>query len=404
MYNILKINENQRIDDVDKSDEIIEQSENIKIIKFKLFQSFNESNLMVIPFVSLQRQKVKTIERSWETNGIKRGIKVVGSAESGCPTILEMDVLLGLFRILVKNVDFKYEYNKNTNTVNLPRKINFTYQELAKELGYSIYGGSIKKKLEKSIKTLLETTIYSNFALRDVNEGEYITDFNGEESFRILKNYKSYSYSKKKKKCEKIGNSKEIKEQQSVDIDDFFFKNICNNYFNIYDYTKYVKLTKGISKKMFLLLSQWSHGYIKYLNYSTIYDYIGVDITLKQTQYYYNRIIKDSLDELKDIKFIDDYEVIISEGINFIFNINKLRISKGYDKYKSTEETIGRLQELGITFEEWTKYYRIDNEDYVKALLRYIDDKIKKGEVRDERQYTLTGLKYENYDVTKYMH
>lgn len=401
MENSLEALENKDLTTIDN--ENTDVGETIKVIRVKSYQSINESNLMVIPFVSFQRQKVETIERSWERNGVKRGIKIVGSAESGCPTVLEMDVLLGLFRILLKNVGFEYQYNQNTNKVNLPRTINFTYAELAKELGYSKYGGSNKKKLERSVKTLLETTIYSDFALRDIDEGDYIADFNGEESFRILTNYKSYSYTRERKKGNVVGSAKLVKEKQSVDIDEFFFKNICNNYFKIYDYEKYMKLTKGISKKLMLLLSQWSHGYKKYLKYETLYENIGLDVETKKDQYYYNRLIKDALDELVTVGFMEEYEIEVSEGVHFIFNAKKLMMSKNKHKYNTQEEVIQRLQELGFTINEWTKYYRLDNEDYVRALLRYVDDKIEKGEVKKAKEYTEKGLKYENYDVREYL-
>ena len=379
--------------------------EEIEIIRLKSNQSINESNLMTVPFVSMQRQKVGVIERIWETPNGTKGIKVVGSAELGCPTILELDTLLALFRILVKNVDYKYEYNRNTGRVSLPRTIHFTYQSLAKELGFAHYGGTVKKRLEKSIKSLVEATLYSNFALLDIKDGyvgEYFEEISGERSFRILTNYKAYSYKRKKKNGEKIGNAQEVKEQQSVDIDEFFFNNICNNYFKIYDYSKYIKLTKGLSKKLYLLLCQWSTNYEKKLKYETLYDYLSIDVGDKQ--YYYNRLIKETLDELQEVGFIQGYEVQKSQGVNIIFNKTKKAIATGLNKYNDERDIIGRLGELGFGIEEVVKYYRLDNEEYLKALLRYVDDKIEKGDtIKDLKKYVEKGIKSEGYDVSRYM-
>ena len=41
--------------------------------------------------------------------------------------------------------------------------------------------------------------------------------------------------------------------------------------------------------------------------------------------------------------------------------------------------------------------------DYIAALLRYIDDRIKMGFVDDIKKYTQKGLPYGKYDVNKYM-
>ncbi|APH21003.1 TPA: replication initiator protein A [Clostridium botulinum] len=389
-----------------------EEEQEVETISLKSNQSINESNLMVIPFISMKKTKVKVLERYWISNGVRRGIKVVGSGEHGCPTIAELDVLLALFRILIKNVGFKYEYNRTTGKVSLPKTIHFTYQELSKELGYKTYGGALKKKLENSVKCLNEATIYSDLGLRDVEAGDYIYDFEGEDSFRILEDYKSFSYTKRKKKGEKIGDAKQVKSMQSVTISDFFFKNICNNYFKIYNYNQYLMLTKGVAKKLYLLLNQWSRGYEKYLTYIKLYDMLSLDVAKnenneeidKKKAYYYNRIIKDALDELTTVKFIQDYDIRTNDGINLIFNINKRNKNRFLDKYNDEKEIINRLQEIGLTLKEWTKYYRLDNQEYVKALLRYVDYKIEnKNDIRDVLKFTIDGLKSENYDVKEFI-
>ena len=62
----------------------------------------------------------------------------------------------------------------------------------------------IGERLEKSILCLNECTIYSTLAIRDQEVGEYVIDFDGCESSRILKNYKSYSVSKRKMANKKL--------------------------------------------------------------------------------------------------------------------------------------------------------------------------------------------------------
>lgn len=376
-----------------------------KFIQLKQYEGINESNLMTIPFVSFKKAKVPTLEKTWtRSNGETVGIKVVGSAESGCPTMAEMDVLLALFRIMIKNNGGGYNYDKLEKKVELTRVINFTYNELANELGYSDLNGNIKKRLERSIKTLNETTLYSSFGIRDASQGEYVDEFKGEESCRIISKYKSYSMTRVKRKGDKYASPSEVKEQTFVEIDSFFFDNMCNNYFKIYDFKKYISLTRSISKKLFLILSQWSHGYEKFVSYGVLYDYIGLDVNTKQEEWYYNRLIKDSLDELKSIQFINDYDIVTSQGVRFIFNKLKLEKAKFKDRYLTTNDIIDRLTSIGFTVADLTKYLRLDNEAYVSALLRYIDDKVNQGHtIKDLKRYVEQGLKYENYDVRDYM-
>ena len=387
-----------------------QKEDEIKIISIKSSHSIAESNLMVLPFVSVRNTNIKIFKREWTMGNIKRGIEVKGSPDLGVPTIKDLDVLLALFRIMVEDMDFEYEYNvtQNTAKINSPQ-IHFTFQSLAKEMGYSKFSGQIKKILENSLKRLNETTIYSmaNGAIRDAKKGEYITEFNGEESFRILKELKIYSYQKKKSNGEKIGNAEEIREKTSVKIDDFFFKNVCNNYFKIYDYTQYLKLRTGFAKKLFLLLNQWSHGYEKFLTYLVMYDTLGIDIETKRDVYYNNKQIKKAFKELVDIKFIDDFkEKKDKSGINIIFNSILTSHAKMLDKYKTDAEVVTRLHELGLTYDDITKYYRLDNQDYVRGLLRCYDFKMKNNTIKKDDNgisFLMKGLKEENYDLEKFM-
>jgi hypothetical protein len=80
-----------------------------------------------------------------------------------------------------------------------------------------------------------------------------------------------------------------------------------------------------VSKKLYLLLNQWSHGYEKFLTYHVLYDMLSLDTN--RTISYNNKMIKQALEELQEIGFIDDFEPRRQEGVNIIFD-NKKRISK----------------------------------------------------------------------------
>lgn len=379
-----------------------------KTINIKESQSFNESNLMTLPFISLKRKRVAEINRVWFRDGQEIGLKVVGGSKYQCPTIYELDVLMALFKIHSRNMDNRIELsngevlNSNYTVTNMPKRINFTYRGLAKEMGLSGFGKKTKERLEKSILCLNECTVYSTMAIRDQEQGEYIIDFDGIESTRILKNYRSYNISKWKKASKKLLDPMKVDEYQSVEIDDFFYKNLCNNFLKIYDYDTYKSLKSGVAKKLQLILTQWSRGYEKFIKLQTLCDYIGLDCNTKEELYYTNKQIKIALDELKDIKFIQEYN-FINDGVNLVFNTTRKEIAKGLNKYNTDEEIVARLRSIGISYDDITKYCRLDTMVYVAALLRYVDARVELGYVDDIRLFTLKGLPYGRYDVEKYM-
>lgn len=391
------MNNVENISDVAKTNE--------KTITIKSNQSFNESNLMTLPFISLKREKVYEIERKWDRNGQEVGLKVVGTNQHGCPTIYELDVLMALLKILSKSMDNKIvvlNENNSHQVTNMPKVINFTYRKLAKEMGLKGWGKATKQRLEKSIKCLNECTIYSTLSIRDGKLGEYIVDFDGLESSRILKNYKSYNVNNFRLMNKALLNPDEVEEYQSVEIDDFFFNNMCNNYFKLYDYDKYKKLKRSISKKLLLILTQWSHGYQKYINFTTLFDYIGIEVVDKKSEYYYKNEIKKSLNELVEIKFINTFE-IRAEGVNFIFNTTRKIKANGLDKYTTDLEIIARLREIGVSYDDITLYMNDDTKQYIAGLLRYVDDRQSLGYVQDVLKFTIKGLPYQSYDVDDYI-
>lgn len=386
-----------------------------KTINIKDSQSFNESNLMTLPFISLKRKRVPEINRIWIRDGQEIALKVVGGSRYLCPTIYELDTLMALFKIHSENINNKINIvstktvddngvvlsSKHTVT-NMPKRINFTYRRLAKEMGLSGFGKATKERLEKSILCLNECTVYSVLAIRDQEQGEYVIDFDGIESSSILKNYRSYSASKWKKANKKLLDPVKIEEYQSIEIDDFFYKNLCNNFLKVYDYDTYKRLKGGVAKKIQLILTQWSKGDEKFIRFQTLCDYIGLDCETKDQVYYANKQIKSALDELKCVGFVQDFN-FINDGVNLVFNTTGKIKSKGLNKYIRDEEIVARLREIGINYDDITKHCRLDTMHYIAALLRYVDYRHKKGWVDDIKDYTFRGLPYERYDVADFM-
>ena len=128
-----------------------------------------------------------------------------------------------------------------------------------------------------------------------------------------------------------------------------------------------------------------------------------MDIKTDKDRNYYNRRIKDAIKELKEIKFIDDFEIKKLQGITFVFNKGKLDKEKYKHRYLTFNDIYIRLRDIGFDLDDINKYVRLDNESYIAGLLRYIDDKLDKGyKISNLKNYIEKGLKYENYDVREY--
>lgn len=376
----------------------------ISFFKLKSNQGINETNLMTLPFIWLKRKKVSSFTREWKrSNGEIVSMEVVGGKE-GAPQIAELDVLLALFRIHLKNNKNGFYRNKTSKKSDIPQRIHFTYLGLANELGYKTMGGALKRKLEKSIKKLNETTIYNKFAIMDAEKNKYITTFKGEKSCRILKNYTSYEKETYLKEEGKLLNPNDILDYQYIEIDDFFFNNMCNDYFKVYDYEKYKLLKMSISKKLFLILSTWSKGASKYLSYQVIFDYVGLDVTDKKELYFQVSQVKKAMEEYKNIGYIDDYNERKGEGIEIIYSKKKLDSNNYKHLYTTEFECVAQLREYGIKYEEMTELINTNGLDYVSALLRSIKYRVKKGDkISNYRSYIITAIKDGKYNLNDFM-
>ena len=195
-----------------------------------------------------------------------------------------------------------------------------------------------------------------------------------------------------------------VKDLQYVEIYDFFLNNMCNNYYKIYDYEKYKELKMSVSKKIFLILNTWSKGNSKYLTYQTLADYIGLDYKEKKDQYYAVKQINNSMKELVDIGYIDDFEVIRNKGINLIFNQKRLN-EENYKKYFLTEnEMIGELRQIGVDYEDIIRVFRENDNEYIAAMLRMMRIKVDKGEsIKNKKEYFLSAMNGEKFNLKQYM-
>lgn len=381
---------------------IKKEDEQISFFNIKENYGFIERNLGHLPFISLKRKKVAVLNRTWvRSDGQEVMLKVVGG-EDGVPQMKDMDVLLALLKLNAKQQDNRLK--KTDTSVEINRKIYFTYSELARELGLELKGGSMKARLEKSIKKLNESTIYNKFAFKDASSKEYVKTFKGEKSCRILKNYTSYEMCDITEKNGKYLSPKEIKDMQYVEIDDFFYENMCHNYFKTYNFDMYLSLKMDIAKKIFLILNIWSKGNSKFITYQTLFDYIGLDIETPGDQYYAINQIKKAMKELVLVKYIDNYNEEKGRGIDIIFNQKKLDIQSYKNYYKTTAEQSDELRSYGLNVEQLGLILNNFSKDYIAGVLRCVRYKMSKGGVmQNVKNYIMSAFGKEKWDVEAFI-
>jgi hypothetical protein len=205
---------------VDKSKII---SKKPKTLRIKTDEAIIESNLAEMPFIYYYKKKepINILEYIWyDSKGVKRGLEV-RNPKHGVPSDYEYQVLLALYKIFAKNNPILTS-NEESQSFDIPIVINFSFKELAKEMGYANYGGSIKTKLDNAIECLIDTTIYNRYngGLLDQSTGQYIID--GKKAFHILEEYEAYSY-KELIPGEKRLQGEEIKERTMIRLSSFFF-------------------------------------------------------------------------------------------------------------------------------------------------------------------------------------
>jgi hypothetical protein len=186
-----------------------------------------------------------SVEYIWnDSKGNEFGLEVRGS-KHGVPSSDEFDVLLALFKILARK-NPRIDYNIDKNQYDIPIDIEFSYRELAKELGYTNYGGSIHLKLVKSLETLMDTTIYNKASggLLDVETNKHIN--NTKTAFHIIEQAQedsSYNVTTNK-----------FQERVKVRINSFFYNSMRNGYLTKYKDNLLFDLKSDIAKKIMLIL------------------------------------------------------------------------------------------------------------------------------------------------------
>ena len=201
-------------------------------------------------------------------------------------------------------------------------------------------------------------------------------------------------------------NPYEVKNFQSVEIDDFFWSNMCHNYYKLYNYEKYKELKTAVAKRLFLILNTWSKGNSKFISYQALVSYIGLDFEEKKDQYYAVRQIKKAFQELVDIGYIDNFDASSKDGIDIIFNQMKLDDNKFKHLFKNVNDIIPEFRSYGLEYEEIAKIMEKEKVEYVVGVLRSLRyrTEIKSENKTNYKNYLLSAFgKKKKWDVKEFM-
>lgn len=310
------------------------------------------------------------MEYTWYTkdngNLIKRGLKVSGHGEYGVPTLKEYDVYIALQRIFISK-------KTNNGICELPQitnelgedvlTINFTINELCKELGYKTPGAKTRENIKKSIDTLLATTLFSMHegGIYDINKKKYIS--NTKVAIHLLESMIS---------VDMIGDDGvEDMNYTRLKLSRFTYDQILNDYKLFYDKDIYNKTKNLMAKKIYHMALQWKgSNNFSYANIDTIIERIPM---IDMEHRYKKRDIKKALRELDDKGIVKiKYDDKNADKVYFMFDCEQNTCVMKYNNYSEMKE---KFYSIGFNIVETEELLDIQNIRYIQALLRYIDTK-----------------------------
>lgn len=322
-----------------------------KILKLNASEGITDGNTVQLPCIAEYKgQRITLIEYTWKQkiNGksFYRGIEVSGHGKYGVPTLRELDILLALQRIFIKRKTINGIVElKTENISDEDLTIDFTINELAKELGYASPNGRVRANLKKSIRILVSTTITNLYegGIYDIRIKKYITDTNFSFHYiEAVSGYKTEFFNEheiienkdndmvepdenlgsqesffsedevavtnenvgemaltksNKNNIVIINGKKNLIDVTKIRVSSFFYQMIINDYKRYYNIDKYRQTKNLIARKIYLLALQWKNKKpYSFASYNTLIEKVPMkeDLDNKYRKLY----IKRALDEL----------------------------------------------------------------------------------------------------------
>lgn len=384
-----------------------------KPLEIKVEETIVELNLLILPLVPIGKSlDVGEVVVKWfDSENNQHGIKISMPENINHLTIFDIKVLMTLLKIY-SEYNTVITYNIEKENYEMPMEIRFTKKMIVDRLKYKQCGGSITRKIDTSLDKLSSATISSMFngGLYDVKSKKWIT--NSSIKYHIFDICETYNYRDVQEGEKRIlGNH--IKDTNRIIINRFFYDSLCSGYCRIINYDFLIKIKSDVAYRIYALLEGWfcDKRPFVYFKYETLYNRIPLpEIRTTSNK---NRDIKNALEELVKLYYIDRYIIKKGKGVYIIFDssinddviLNYKDKFYGLDKYNSYSDVVNALLNYGISANDIDLYVKDttkeSNLEYIKALLRYFDvamryDRIDKNPVK----YLLKGLQT-TYDISQ---
>jgi hypothetical protein len=365
-----------------------------KVLRLNANEAIVDSNSVQLPCIAEYRGKrITALEYVWDTKidgkPVKRGIMVSGHGIHGVPTLRELDVLIALQSVFInKKMNNGVVELKTENIKEEDLYIDFTINELARELGYNSPNNIVRNNIKKSIEILVATTISNLFegGIYDVKIRQYIK--NPHVSYHYLESYAGYEVEE--------GKEKKVVDVTKIKISKFFYDMIVNDYKLFYNRDIY-KLTKNLTaRKIYLIALQWM-GKRDYAvaNMSTLIQRVPMAQAEPKYQKQYIKTALKNLNEHKLLKIV--YDKTNKDKVYMIKPNVDLDEGELYylDKFNTYDEVVEGLKSFGLMEIEIPLMFNIEKIRYVQALLRYGSTLKLYGKIRDDREWIRSYMEAE---------
>lgn len=391
------------------------ESKKRKEITISKYDNIIEGNFADIPIFSNRRPVKKKLSDGTEVSivtnennislytwidskGRKGAIEIRGSAKYGLPQFIDLEVLLAVMKAHYNISGRNIVPVDDNNTYGFPRVYYFTFNEVAKILGYKTCSGNIIKLIDSALQRMHDAAIHNTLlgGLWDIDGKKYVKD--DKKAYHIIDEYESYSYRRVNAEGEKRKNYKEIKSW--IKINEFFHNSMCKSYIKFFDQQLFEELRSQFSKRLYLIIHKWRNKK-KDINIrlETLYDRMPMDDSIDK--YRKREYLTRALKELKNIGYLRDYKLYPT----YVHIIYAAPIINGQNKYCSINDL---KQALIINYafsvaeaDEYLNLYKMSElgYEYYFALLRYCDYKLSMtNDISDKKGYIKKGLE-EKYNI-----
>lgn len=385
----------------------MEETKELKAIKLNKKNSIIEGNLVELPLVNYSRanKDLKVINYPWkDAKGKAYDLEIRGSVKHGLPKDFDFDVLLALIRLFAKQKELTYSnclIKSDKQITAEEATVYFSLNELSKELNKSA-GGDNLKRLQKAIEILKDTSIHGQFY--DKYKGKHVARI--KKGFSVIDDYQIYTIEDEEMEGETGGKGwRAVKAYTYVRFNRFFVRSIHNTYFKYYDYDKYLELGKnGIAKRLYLVLCKWRNNKSSLkIGYDKLYEKIPLDP--EKPKKHNNRLVKNACEKLIEKNVIYSY-AFEKENLAIQFTSpvkEEKRIASLLERYNNFAEINTWFLAQGFTQEEFLSYMNVImyQVEYVKALLRYVDEQKETVAINDFKKYIDKGMHLPYYEIDK---